>query len=275
MRIQRSVSRVLGFGWGGAVTLGLALTLSAGEARADGAAAPTVGASGLPLVQAPADPAPLGGGLLPPPPPDSPEATQTVQTLERAERLDSRRGLSFVWLSVDPAFAYSTLSFPGNSKLLDDALVKPAAVGFGVGGTVGVRFLSLSLAARFRYVAAKAYDDWGVSLLASWRVPIGRIEPYVSVGGGYVRAFGFDGDAQVYALGNRVNELVVDGGKAFVEGGLDYYVTPVFSVGLGAEAGVLFLGRKRTVEAADSVFGSAATAVGFGATASLVLGLHL
>jgi hypothetical protein len=162
-------------------------------------------------------------------------------------------------------------SFPGaaTSKLID-----ASDVGFGAGGSLGVRFLYLSVAAQFRYVAATAFHDWSAGLLASLHIPIGRIEPRISLGGGYLRASRFEHRKEIYALGTRRNDLVLSGFDLMLQGGADYYITPVFSVGLTLEGALLFLSRDAVLVETDSELGRSSSSIGMKLNTTLALGLH-
>lgn len=267
---QNSISSPRPLRAGVALVLALAASAFAGSAWAQAPAQ-------APLVNTPPNASPLDpltGGLLPPPAPDTPEAQQTIQTLEQSERRDSGRGLSFVWFSLDPSFVYSGLDLFSGDTLVDGTLVKASGYGPGVGATLGLRLLYLSLSVQGKYLKGTAFDAWDAGLLASLRIPLGRLEPYASIGGGYLRAFNFDGEKQVYALGTKVADLSVGGGHITLQGGLDYYITPVFSVGLAVTPSLLLLKRDRVLSSGNSVYARSASAVGFSVTTALVLGLH-
>jgi hypothetical protein len=211
--------------------------------------------------------------LLAPPPPPTPASNQTVQELEQAERQDSGRRLQFVWLNPEVGFEWASLTALSNSDLLDDR-VPQDATGLVVGGGAGVRLLYLTLGARFRYGLLSEYDLWSLGLEGALRIPYGRLEPYVFVGAGYTRAGSFKADANLEQLAARRDELALAGIGAQLGGGVDYFVTPVFSVGARVEAQSLFLSRSAVLEEGGGIYAADGSGIGLGVGGLAVLGLH-
>jgi hypothetical protein len=211
--------------------------------------------------------------LLPPPPPPTPASNQTVQQLEQAEREDSGRGLQFAWLTADVGFQWQSLSALHDGDLFDER-VDGSALGPVFGAGAGVRLLYLALGARFRYGALSTFDAWSLGIEGSLRIPRGAWEPYLFTGLGYTRASGFEGAAEVYELGERREDLVLSGVNLQLGGGLDYFVTPVFSAGARLELSSAYWMRPQVLESGSSVYAESGSAVGFGASAFGVLGLH-
>jgi hypothetical protein len=218
---------------------------------------------------------PANQALLPPPPPPAPAANQTVQQLQHAENADSGRGLSFVWLTPEVGFQWSSLGLLSNSDLVDDALIPEQSMGLVFGGGAGVRLVYLTAGARFRYALLEDFDMWSLGAEVALRVPYGNFEPYVFAGGGFLQIPSFDAEAAVFEQGERTDDLTANGGFARLGGGADYFVTPVFSTGLRLEADFTFLSRSAVLDAgSSSVYSEDGSAVGLTATALLVLGLH-
>lgn len=211
--------------------------------------------------------------LLPPPAPPTPASNQTVQQLEQAERQDSGRRLQFAWLNPEVGFQWASLTGLSNSGLLDDR-VPADATGLVVGGGAGVRLLYLTLGARFRYGLLSEFDLWSLGAEGALRIPYGNLEPYVFVGAGYTRAGSFKADEGLVDLAARKEDLSVSGIGAQLGGGLDYFVTPVFSVGARVEAQAMFLGRSQTLAAGGGIYSEDGSGIGISTSGLAVLGLH-
>lgn len=211
---------------------------------------------------------PAGSGLLPPPPPPTPESVQTLRQLEQAERADSGRGLQFVWLEPEVAFQWMALT-----ALKDDGLAESldtSGIGAVIGAGAGLRLLYLTAGARFRYLLLAPFRLWSLGFEAALRVPRGRWEPYGALGVGYVAVPRFVDDSSAIA-----SEVSASGLSTRLGGGIDYYVTPVFSIGMRADFEFLFTWRPAISGAeARSAYATKGSGIGVGASASLMLGLH-
>ncbi len=211
----------------------------------------------------------------------------TSTRLQDAERSDSGRGLEIAYSQASVGAAFVGLDTLSKSNL---GLNKTSEGGpvFGLGA--GLRLLFFTLGARARVTTLSDFDFWQLDLEAGYHVPIGRWDPYVAVHGGY--AFETSaGAAQLPSPGGAggsfsstaANQVAVHAGEAGVSGGLDYYVTPLVSVGADATAELLFLARpKQTADAAvtqasaasSPLYNSSGSSVGLGLSASLHAGLH-
>ncbi len=211
----------------------------------------------------------------------------TATQLQNAERSDSGRGLEIAYAQASVGGGFVGLDTLSNSHL---GLNKTSEGGpvFGLGA--GLRLLFFTIGARARVTTLSDFDFWQLDLEAGYHVPIGRWDPYVAVHGGY--AFETSaGAAQVPApsgaggtfSSTAANQVAVHGGEAGVSGGLDYYVTPLVSVGADATAELLFLARpKQTADAAvtegsaggSPLYSTSGSSVGLGLSASLHAGLH-
>jgi hypothetical protein len=205
-------------------------------------------------------------------------ASETEQQLQRAEQEDAGRGLEWVWVHAETGYQYV-----GLETLLSDGLtyadaVSPSAGGLMVGAGGGIRLLFLALGARARL---GMFDQWNVGTIdAEGRIhiPLGELEPYFTIAAGY--AFLTSADASDWG-----GDVSIRGWNARTGVGLDYYITPVFSVGGNLSGEALFLNRSGLdVSAAGSPSldaASQATAradgsgIGAAVTTSFVLGLHL
>lgn len=252
----------LWMGMVGVVWVGVAYASGASYAQASGVS-PDEGRQAFFQVSPPA-----GTGLLPPPPPPTPESAQTMRQLEQAEREDSGRGLQFVWLEPEVGFQWMSLT-----ALKDDAFddsLDTAGIGAVLGAGAGLRLLYLTAGARFRYLLLSPFQLWSLGFEAALRVPRGRWEPYVTLGVGYASVVRFVDDSDPIA-----SNVSASGVTTRLGGGIDHYVTPVFSIGARADFEFLFTWRKAMAGAdAGSVYAARGSAIGLGASASLVLGLH-
>jgi len=242
-----------------------------------------------------ADEAPVGagleaGGLKPPapveadastPPPSQPEAQ-----LDLAKQEDSGRGLEFVWLNAEVGGEYLGLHALKSNQLVDSSLVKSKGLGAVYGAGLGVRLLVFTVGARFRLGNFETFQIWTLNAEAGLRIPIGRVEPYVTLGAGYASLGDFKGSAfadTLRAASVKANGVDVRGGV-----GVDVYLTNTFSVGGNLTGEVLFLGRSGSSAVAGpaptgtppaqvnamGVFAGHGSGIGAGATLSAVLGLH-
>ena len=238
-----------------------------------------------------ADDAPVGagleaGGLKPPEPVQSAAAdappTPTEVNLNRADKEDSGRGLEFVWLNAEVGGETLGLQTFKANNLVDAKLVSSKQTGLMYGAGVGVRLLVFTFGARFRLGNFSDYQLWTLNGELGLHIPIGRVEPYFTLGGGYASLGGFDSKnigANLSSAGVGAKGLDVRGGF-----GVDVYVTDTFSVGGNLTGEMLVLSRSGKAvaasggtseqQAAAGVYAKDGSSVGAGATLSAVLGLH-
>ncbi|HWZ90981.1 MAG TPA: hypothetical protein VNW92_19100 [Polyangiaceae bacterium] len=242
-----------------------------------------------------ADDAPVGadlesGGLKPPAPvaADASQASpsQPEAQLDLAKQEDSGRGLEFVWLNADIGGEYLGLQTLQAKQLVDSQLVKSKGLGAVYGAGLGVRLLLFTVGARFRLGNFEDWQMWTLNAEAGLRIPIGRVEPYFTFGGGYASLGDFKGSAFADSLKSanvKANGLDLRAGA-----GVDVYLTNTFSVGANLSGEVVFLGRSGssslivpvpagTPQAevdARALYGQHGSGIGAGATLSAVLGLH-
>jgi len=255
------------------------------------AAAVAVGLLLLPAL-AHAEDAPAGadleaGGLKPPAPvestPSSAPPSEPEAQLELAKQEDSGRGLEFVWLNADVGSEYLGLQALKSKQLVDSNIVKSKGLGAVYGAGLGVRLLVFTVGARFRLGNFSDWQVWTLNAEAGLRIPLGRLEPYVILGGGYASLGDFGGSA--FASSLKAASVKANGADVRAGVGLDVYVTNTFSIGGNLTGEALFLGRSGTASApptgasqnelnAAAVFAGHGSGIGAGATLSAVLGLH-
>jgi hypothetical protein len=104
-------------------------------------------------------------------------------------------------------------------------------------------------------------------------IPIGRIEPYVTLGGGYA-SLGAWNKAKVGADMKQAHGFDARAGV-----GVDFYLTNTFSIGGNFTGDMLILGRSgnnavNTVNLEAVPSAASGSGIGLGGTLSVVLGLH-
>jgi hypothetical protein len=251
-----------------------ALTLLSATARASAQdvapapdAAPAAGQSNL-----------QSGGLRPPDAVDSTQQTpadgaaeQPEKELEKADKEDAGRGLEWVWLNAEIGGEHLGLQTLKASSLVDPKLVKTTQTGLLYGAGVGVRLLVFTAGVRFRLGSFSAWQLWTLDAEGGLRIPIGRLEPYFTVGAGYASLGSFSADAPA------ASKASAKGFDARLGAGLDYYVTNTFSVGANLSGDLLFLSRSASASASGNeaaVYGKDGSSIGAGATLTALVGLH-
>ena len=239
------------------------------------------------------------GGLRPPPSvqsdPFAPPSGETAADLEHSDEEDSGRGLEFLWLNGEIGLQHLGLQTFSSKDLLDTKVVSSTQTGLVYGAGAGIRLLFLTLGGRFRLGNFSDYQVWTLNAEAGFRIPIGSIEPYITLGGGYASLGAFDSKnvgAGLNSAGVDVTGYNVRGG-----GGLDIYLGNVVSVGASVTGDILFLSRPGvdptklaattgTVQPgqmgtaaqgqalASEVYAADGSSIGGGATFTAVLGLH-
>jgi hypothetical protein len=201
----------------------------AGAQGAPPAPAPSASGSGV-----------SAGGLAPPPaveaapPPGAETPVATEAELARADREDSGRGLSFVWLDGEVGVTHVGLATFHDNHLLDPNDVKPKATGVIAGAGLGVQLIFVTIGARFRYAPLPDYKLWSLGLEGGVRFPLGSLEPYATLDVGYVSLGSFPGAASF---------ATAHGFDARLGAGLDYYLTNLFSIGVNVSGDLLLLHR--------------------------------
>jgi hypothetical protein len=184
------------------------------------------------------------GGLAPPPaveatPPPSATPASTEQNLERADREDSGRGLEFVWLNGEVGVMHLGLATFSQDHLVDAKDVKTTETGLVAGAGLGFRLVFLTFGARFRYAPLPDVKLWTLGAEAGLHAPFGALELNGSLGLGYVSG-SFGGSSTLRSV-TSVGKMA--GFDARLGGGLDYYLTNMFSAGVNLSADLMLLKR--------------------------------
>jgi len=151
------------------------------------------------------------------------------------------------------------------SKDLGDA---KGAIMTGVGA--GVRFLTWTLGARFRFTAIPDATMWTLGGEAGFHLPTGRWDPYVNLHAGY---------AQLTASNAPADFPSTHGLDLGLSVGSDYYVTSFLSFGLDVTGDLLFLKRAEYAPVLQPPVASAvrfpeASGTGFAIIGSVHGGVH-
>jgi hypothetical protein len=210
--------------------------------------------------------------------PAYPNATQ--RQLEAAEHSDSGRGLDFVYFEVGGGAQLASLTAVSESGRLLPATDTNSAVGPYFSAAGGIRLLYLTVGPHFRFAHFTAWDLWTLNLDVGWHIPLGKLEPYAVLGGGFAKV-GRSADSMPI-----MRDVSVSGFNVRLGSGLDYYLSNVFSVGASVQFDLLRLSRgaaspverpddsdPRAVAAVGS-FARDASSLGLVITAGLLAGLH-
>ena len=245
-----------------------------------------LGASGLAAAQQPppaSNQSTLDAGGLRPPeavdseqqaPPDAPERDPEKE-LERADREDAGRGLESVWLNAEVGGQHLGLHTLKDDGLVDPARVATTQTGLLYGAGLGARILNYTVGVRFRFGNFSEWRLWTLNAEGQFRIPLGRLEPYITVGAGYASLGSFSSDDAIASTADAA------GFNARAGAGLDYYLSNTFSVGASLNGDLLLLSRQAVDEAkstddapADPPYAEDGSGIGAGATLTAVVGLH-
>lgn len=199
------------------------------------------------------DPSMQAGGLAPPPPmatsatpAPAPTPSATERQLEEAKAKDSGRGLSWFWLDLHGGFQHVGVRTFSSNNFIEGA--PTSANGAFIAPGLGARLLFLTVGARGHFGFFNSWDVFTVGGEIGMRAQKGNFEPHLDVGGGYA------------ALGNfKVDPADVQHLNGFylrIGGGLDYFVTPVVSVGGNLSFELLHFGEPTVPSVATGPVGS-------------------
>jgi hypothetical protein len=189
-----------------------------------------------------------------------PNAAQ--RQLEDAEHSDSGRGLEFVYFDVGGGGQFVSLDGLSSSNfVIPGAQEKTSSFGPYFSAGAGLRLLFFTVGPRFRFGTFSDWDLWTLNLDLGWHIPLGNLEPYAFVGGGFAKLARPAGDAST-------------GFDVRLGGGLDYYVSNVLSVGGKLDADLLRLSHPPIVNSARNQTTEIPSTLGLVLTAGAVVGLH-
>jgi hypothetical protein len=234
---------------------------------------------------------------LAPPPPMSPsgpapsweQGTDTTARLDEAERKDSGRNFELFWIDAKAGGSYINMSQFSSTSF---QIKKTDSVGPMVDLGAGVRFVILVLGARVRYNALSAFNMWQINGEVGLKIPVSSLDVHFGLHGGYsfVGALGDAHAATDSSTPTSSDKVSIRGWNAGLEAGVDYYLTPLFSIGVGALGDFLLLNRPPVAKPAgfdllpadqkakienDPLYKQSGTSAGLEIAGGLRLGLHL
>jgi hypothetical protein len=188
------------------------------------------------------------GGLAPPPPlppEDSPApSSATEERLDDSRKSDSGRGIEWFWLEAEGGISHVGLeTFNIDEKNFSAGFIPTRATGPMIGAAVGARLVFLTIGARGRVGFYDSFDIFSVGGELGLRIPLGNLEPHFDLGGGYTALGSYKSAVQNGNVQAALDTTQIRGFYVRASGGLDYYVTPVFSIGASATFEVLALTR--------------------------------
>lgn len=214
---------------------------------------------------------------------DEPPPAQTERQLEESDREDSGRGLEFVWLVGEVGYQQVGLTTFEANDLVDANVTKTKQGGLMYGGGLGVRLVFLTLGARFRLGSFDQWQLWTLNGEVGLRIPLGKLEPYFTLGGGYASLGSFE--SSKLGGGLQAQDVEITGYDLRGGFGLDLYLSNVVTIGGLLTGDVLGLTRPgvdpRKLQGGGSsqttadVYAADGSSVGAGFAATFVLGLHL
>lgn len=205
----------------------------------------------------------------------APAPAFTTTAPPNAHEEDSGRGLELVYARAGIRGAMIASEALGKGEL---RLKDPTGFGGALDVGVGVRLLVLTVGPRARALVLSNGTLFQVGGEVALRLPLGRLDPFVGIEGGYT--FGSrskDAFSVGCAPGTPTDPCTVSGSSRAVSGldlgltgGLDYYVSPMLSFGGQASILFLFLSREGLPWALPAE--TAATASGSGTGLGVLLG---
>lgn len=227
----------------------------------------------------------------PPPPPQS-----TEQKLDESKKEDSGRGMEFLYLNGQVGAVFDALGTFNNSLQIQQT----NSGGAMVGAEAGVRFVWLTLGARFRYEMLQPFNIWQLDAVLGFHVPVGHWDPYVSIYGGYSAIGSLDPksfDASQVApcssctAQDAANGFSTKGANVGLAIGADYYLVKFLSIGVEGAFEFLFLHRDplpipaacaadptgacQSAVQSNPLYSKSGDATGVGVLASVHLALHI
>ena len=193
-------------------------------------------AQDIPAVPPPMDP----NQIQPTQPVGTPAEIQTKSALDNSEANDSGRNFELFYIDAGLGASYIDMrQFSQDSLAIEKA--SSAGPAFNIGA--GIRLLLLVAGVRARYNALSAFNMWQLNGEIGLKIPISKVDLLIGLHGGY-SFVGRVSDASIStATPTNADSVKVRGFNAGLEVALDYYVTPLFSVGLGVNGDFLYLTR--------------------------------
>ena len=265
-----------------AAPAGGVMLLTAGAARAPAPAAAGEDGPPAPAVVQPApaaDPAPVvvvqSSAAAPGAPVETVERKKsTTEVLE-----DGGLGLEWVYLNADLGSAYTDLvSLKSSNWQLQDNSASGLAFGLGA----GVRIVFLSAGIRVRDLQLSEFNLWETDLEAALHFRIWRFDLALGARGGYAFLGSFSADSLRTSTGSSASDVTIHGWNVGPNLTLDFYLSKLVSVGVDANAEVLFLRRppiplqpgQTVAPQYQALYADSGSSVGAGFVGVAHLGIH-
>ncbi|MDB4939168.1 MAG: hypothetical protein JWP87_6140 [Labilithrix sp.] len=216
----------------------------------------------------------------------APPEQATTQKLDEAEREDSGRNFELFWVDAHLGGSYIDMrQFSGDTLAIEKASAGGPMFALGA----GLRFVVLVLGVRAKYNALSAFNMWQLNGELGFKIPIDKFDFLIGAHGGY-SFVGSVGEGTVASSSSATptnNDAVkIRGFNAGLDVGLDYYVSPTFSVGGGFFADFLYLNRppvdlpagltqeQKDIIAKEPLYAESGKSAGLQLGGALRLGLH-
>lgn len=194
---------------------------------------------------------------------------RTEQQLRQAESEDSGRGLEWVYLQAELGGAHAAVESLKDGAMFQKA-DKTSVVGPQIGLAAGARLLFFTVGARARVAFFSDYHAWNVGPEVGMHIPIGNLEPYALLGVGYTALGGASAPK-----GYTTSTIDAHGFDVRLGAGLDYYLSPTFSLGGLLTEEIVGLSRDALTFAAPySGHAPSTSGTGLMTSLSVVAGLH-
>jgi hypothetical protein len=196
------------------------------------------------------------------------------ETLSSEEPAKDAKGPDVLFLETETGASYVGLQTLNVQRDVVPTSTRSEDVGgiFGVMG--GAKLLFLSIGPHARFGRFQDWDLWTLDLDVGFHAPLGRIEPFLRLGGGYARL------SRAFDKVRNGGSLRSDGYNMSLTLGADYFVTPYLTI--GGRIGGELIGLHRAGVNLDTQDGLVndylkydGAALGLALNGALALGLHL
>jgi len=207
------------------------------------------------------------------------QKTETDKDSATRQLEDGGLGLEWLYLNADLGAAYTDLVSlrSSNWQIVDNTATGAA---FGVGA--GVRIVFFSAGIRVRDLEMTSFNMWETDLEAALHFRIWRIDGAIGARGGYAFLGQFSPDAIATSATTNASNVTVHGWNVGPTVDLDFYLSKLISIGVDANAELLFLERPplalpagETVSPAyASLYQDSGSSAGLGFLAMSHVGVH-
>ncbi len=206
--------------------------------------------------------------------PSQGDATASVREAPSSEQSKDAKGPDLLFLETETGVSYVGLQTLNVERDVIPTTTRSEDVGGVFGLMGGLKLLFLSVGPHARFGRFQDWDLWTLNLDVGFHAPLGVVEPYLRLGGGYARL------SRAFDKVRNGGNLRSDGYNLSLALGADYFVTRYFTIG-GRVSGEL-IGLHRAGVNLDSQDGLVndylkydGAALGIAMSGVLSLGLHL